>query len=105
MTPIDDVFMLSIEARLDYDLLKQIVATGHSRIPVYEEIDAPASVRVADGHGAVVGHELEEGGPVVAHGAPHVDLLLLDLLDEALVDAAGHGAWGWGGVGARRRRR
>ncbi|KAJ7128923.1 DUF21-domain-containing protein [Mycena crocata] len=46
MTPIEDVFMVSIESKLDYDLLKKIVATGHSRIPVYEEIDAPVAVRV-----------------------------------------------------------
>ncbi|EIW75999.1 DUF21-domain-containing protein [Coniophora puteana RWD-64-598 SS2] len=37
MTPIDDVFMLSIDARLDYELLKKICSTGHSRVPVYEE--------------------------------------------------------------------
>ncbi|KAF7321454.1 CNNM transmembrane domain-containing protein [Mycena kentingensis (nom. inval.)] len=48
MTPIEEVFMLDIEARLDYDLLKQVVATGHSRIPVFEEVDAPVTVRVAD---------------------------------------------------------
>jgi metal transporter CNNM len=48
MTPIAEVFMLSIESKLDYDLLKQIVATGHSRIPVYEEIDAPVAARVVD---------------------------------------------------------
>ncbi|KAJ7251818.1 hypothetical protein B0H12DRAFT_635449 [Mycena haematopus] len=47
MTPIEEVFMLSIESKLDYDLLKKIVATGHSRIPVYEEIDAPVAARVA----------------------------------------------------------
>ncbi|KAG6841651.1 hypothetical protein C0991_008636 [Blastosporella zonata] len=43
MTPIKDVFMLSIEAKLDYDLLKKIVQTGHSRVPVYEEVDVPIS--------------------------------------------------------------
>lgn len=46
MTPISDVFMLSIDAKLDYALLKKIVTTGHSRIPVYEEVDIPDSVRL-----------------------------------------------------------
>ncbi|KAK0212606.1 DUF21-domain-containing protein [Desarmillaria ectypa] len=41
MTPISDVFMLSIDARLDYNLLTKIVETGHSRVPVYEEVDLP----------------------------------------------------------------
>lgn len=52
MTPISEVFMLSIEAKLDYELLSQIVATGHSRIPVYEDVslppghpDAPSTVK------------------------------------------------------------
>lgn len=39
MTPISNVFMLSIDSRLDYDLLKKIYDTGHSRIPVYEEVE------------------------------------------------------------------
>ncbi|KAJ7511808.1 hypothetical protein B0H11DRAFT_1844761 [Mycena galericulata] len=39
MTPISDVFMLSIDSHLDYDLLKQICLTGHSRVPVYEEVE------------------------------------------------------------------
>ncbi|KII90342.1 hypothetical protein PLICRDRAFT_38844 [Plicaturopsis crispa FD-325 SS-3] len=38
MTPIADVFMLSIDARLDYALLTRICKTGHSRVPVYEEV-------------------------------------------------------------------
>lgn len=44
MTPIGDVFMLSIDSKLDYDLLKKICQTGHSRVPVYEEIEVPLSV-------------------------------------------------------------
>ena len=47
MTPISDVFMLSIDSKLDYALLKKICETGHSRVPVYEEIEVPYSV-VAD---------------------------------------------------------
>ncbi|GLB42787.1 putative protein with domain of unknown function DUF21 [Lyophyllum shimeji] len=43
MTPIDEVFMLSIDSKLDYDLLKKICQTGHSRVPVYEEVDVPVS--------------------------------------------------------------
>ncbi|KXN84678.1 hypothetical protein AN958_12056 [Leucoagaricus sp. SymC.cos] len=41
MTPIDDVFMLSINSKLDYDLMKKICQTGHSRVPVYEEVEVP----------------------------------------------------------------
>ncbi|EEB91980.1 hypothetical protein MPER_09574, partial [Moniliophthora perniciosa FA553] len=48
MTPIKDVFMLSIEAKLDYEMLKNICMTGHSRVPVYEEIDVPTPIQ-ADG--------------------------------------------------------
>ncbi|KAH7886734.1 hypothetical protein F5I97DRAFT_1966859 [Phlebopus sp. FC_14] len=39
MTRIEDVFMLSIEAKLDYELMKKICLTGHSRVPVYEEVE------------------------------------------------------------------
>jgi metal transporter CNNM len=41
MTLISDVFTLSIGSQLDYALLKKICLTGHSRVPVYEEIDIP----------------------------------------------------------------
>lgn len=41
MTPIQDVFMLSIDAVLDWETLRQICLTGHSRVPVYEEVDVP----------------------------------------------------------------
>lgn len=47
MTPIENVFMLSIDAELDYKTLKQICQTGHSRIPVYEEVDVPIPTLVA----------------------------------------------------------
>ncbi|KAJ6541667.1 hypothetical protein B0H19DRAFT_1174110 [Mycena capillaripes] len=43
MTPISEVFMLSIDSCLDYDLLKQICLTGHSRVPVFEEVDVNGS--------------------------------------------------------------
>ncbi|PIL34294.1 transporter [Ganoderma sinense ZZ0214-1] len=47
MTPIKDVFMLSIDAKLDYETLRQICLTGHSRIPVYEEVEIPVPRLVA----------------------------------------------------------
>jgi len=42
MTKIENVFMLSINAKLDYETLREVCITGHSRVPVYEEIDLPA---------------------------------------------------------------
>ncbi|KIK54731.1 hypothetical protein GYMLUDRAFT_206199 [Collybiopsis luxurians FD-317 M1] len=52
MTPIKDVFMLSIDSQLDYDLLTKICMTGHSRVPVYEEIEVPVHGQgVVDGRG------------------------------------------------------
>lgn len=36
MTPLDKVFMLDIEQRLDYNTLTSIMDNGHSRVPVYE---------------------------------------------------------------------
>jgi len=44
MTPLEQVFMLDIESKLDYALLKKIVESGHSRVPVYELVDAPLTV-------------------------------------------------------------
>lgn len=64
MTPIDDVFMLSIDSKLDYDLMKKICQTGHSRVPVYEEVEVPIAV-VPLGSGipssSVVENEAAEG--------------------------------------------
>ena len=47
MTSIEDVFMLSIDAKLDYETLRRICLTGHSRIPVYEEIEMSADALMA----------------------------------------------------------
>ncbi|KAE8272110.1 hypothetical protein A4X09_0g212 [Tilletia walkeri] len=43
MTPIDKVFMLPYSAKLDYPTLEKIVRSGHSRIPIYQEVDVPVS--------------------------------------------------------------
>ena len=43
MTPIDKVFMLNYDCKLDYDTMKRIADTGHSRVPVYEEIEVPVT--------------------------------------------------------------
>ena len=41
MTPIERVFMLPLDTRLDYTTLRKVCESGHSRVPVYEEIDVP----------------------------------------------------------------
>ena len=33
--------MLSIDSKLDYKMLRKICSTGHSRVPVYEEVEVP----------------------------------------------------------------
>ena len=39
MTPIDSVHMIPVTARLDYATLEKIVRSGHSRIPVYQDVE------------------------------------------------------------------
>ncbi|GJJ14325.1 hypothetical protein Clacol_008589 [Clathrus columnatus] len=39
MTPIDKVFMLHIDATLNYETLRRVCESGHSRVPVYEEVE------------------------------------------------------------------
>lgn len=41
MTPIDKVFMLPFSAKLDYPTLEKVVRSGHSRIPIYQEVEIP----------------------------------------------------------------
>ncbi|KAI0646521.1 hypothetical protein C8Q79DRAFT_963167 [Trametes meyenii] len=46
MTPLEKVFMLNIDSKLDFDTMKRIGDTGHSRVPVYEEIDVPTVAKI-----------------------------------------------------------
>ena len=43
MTPINDVFMLPIDNKLDYETLREICATGHGGVPMHEEVEVPTS--------------------------------------------------------------
>ncbi|PWN50751.1 DUF21-domain-containing protein [Violaceomyces palustris] len=45
MTPMDKVFMVPFDAKLDYQTLEMIVRSGHSRIPVFQEIDVQVNSR------------------------------------------------------------
>lgn len=47
MTPLEKVFMLNINSKLDYETMKRICDTGHSRVPVYEEVEVPTVMPVA----------------------------------------------------------
>ena len=47
MTPLDKTFMLSIDSKLDFDTMKRIGDTGHSRVPIYEEVEVPVVQKVA----------------------------------------------------------
>ena len=38
MTPLEDVFMLEIDEKLDYDTLASVMQHGYSRVPVYEGV-------------------------------------------------------------------
>jgi metal transporter CNNM len=42
MIPIEDIFMLSIDLKLDHALMKRICLTGHSHVPAYQEVKIPA---------------------------------------------------------------
>ena len=48
MTPIDKVFMLSIDTKLDHDTMKKIYDSGHSRVPIYEEINVQVMTEDAE---------------------------------------------------------
>ncbi|KAJ4489099.1 hypothetical protein C8R41DRAFT_835892 [Lentinula lateritia] len=68
MTPLSSVFMLSIDAELNFDLLKKIVKTGHSRIPVYEEVDILVSVKTV---------EVGQSGPSIQKVQKIIGILLV----------------------------
>ncbi|KAH9449583.1 hypothetical protein MJO28_010708 [Puccinia striiformis f. sp. tritici] len=42
MTPLDHCFMLNIDTQLNYKTMSAILTSGHSRIPVYENVTTPA---------------------------------------------------------------
>ena len=48
MTPLEKIFMLNINTKLDFETMKRIGETGHSRVPVYEEVEVPSDVEGYD---------------------------------------------------------
>ncbi|KAF7969105.1 hypothetical protein HWV62_28310 [Athelia sp. TMB] len=79
MTPIRDVFMLHIDSKLDYELLKKICQTGHSRVPVYEEVDVPAPISPAKAPGGrmKVGKDAGKSIPKAEKAKKIVGILLV----------------------------
>lgn len=69
MTPLDKVFMLSTDDRLDRTTLRRVLESGHSRVPVYEGSDRS---KIA---GLIITKELLQyvgllAGPQVRIGSP-----------------------------------
>lgn len=78
MTYIDDVFMLHADTKLDRETIQKIVESGHSRIPIYEDVDDEASVvEVSAGHYGEVAQRRNIIGCLLAK-----NLLLIDPDDE-----------------------
>ncbi|KAI0342132.1 DUF21-domain-containing protein [Trametopsis cervina] len=63
MTPIDKVFMLNINCNLDTETMRKISDTGHSRVPVYEEVDV--AVLNDDGDSTTKGGEMVKAKKIV----------------------------------------
>lgn len=52
MTPLDKVFMLSTDDVLDEKMLRRVVESGHSRVPIHRAGDCTDLVRACAARGA-----------------------------------------------------
>ncbi|KAH9851328.1 hypothetical protein C2E23DRAFT_830325 [Lenzites betulinus] len=77
MTPLEKVFMLNIDSKLDYETMKRIGDTGHSRVPVYEEVEVPtvAKIPLPTKANSASGTATPLKPPVTADDAPLPDRL------------------------------
>jgi metal transporter CNNM len=82
MTPIQDVFMLHIDAKLDYDTLRKICSTGHSRVPVYEWVEVSLPRSVAE---AMMAKENKENGNGSGEGVKRSDSVKKGAADESVM--------------------
>jgi len=82
MTPIENVFMLSIDSKLDYALMREICLTGHSRVPVYEEVDIPVN-----SSGRIERVKKIIGILLVKHVGIYLDLCRTLILSDLLVSS------------------
>ncbi|KAL7281213.1 hypothetical protein ACG7TL_004521 [Trametes sanguinea] len=70
MTPMDKVFMLNIDSKLDFETMRRIAETGHSRVPVYEEVEVPTVAKIPlQGKGATLSGAATPPKPLVAGDA------------------------------------